>query len=328
MSDDIRCFMVVDILSGDVFLEYKVEETDRREFSQEAQAKVTAMTKQQSVTEQTQMGMIFAKTDDELAYLIFVAPDYPERVAKQLVDKHALAVKLMASDGTFDSKAGTGQSGGAKKAYAAVCKTLAAEYEGGGDKVTQVIEQAKGEMEDYIRCFMVAKYPSCIVYLDYKTDNSDNSDNSEYNGWVERHLPHHSHHQNNTIFNTDTNLGKLFAKVFNGSVYIVFVGKTADYAGTQIRDILDKYTGEIGKISTIIMDKPDEARTENELICKTLSSEYTKLAKQIEAEMSQKASEKAAAEKEKVDTEKIEKRKFLKRVIDFFDYYDSKNPLK
>ena len=30
---------------------------------------------------------------------MFVAPDYPERVAKQLVDKHARAVESMASDG-------------------------------------------------------------------------------------------------------------------------------------------------------------------------------------------------------------------------------------
>ena len=71
------------------------------QFAQEASAKVTAMAKQQQlVTEQTRMGMVFAETDDELAYLIFVAPDYPERVAKQLVDKHARAVESMASDGT------------------------------------------------------------------------------------------------------------------------------------------------------------------------------------------------------------------------------------
>lgn len=140
-DDDIRCYMVVDLKSGDVCLDYKTEKTDRRNFAQEASAKVTAMAKQQQiVTELTRIGMIFAETDDELAYLIFVAPDYPERVAKQLVDKHARAVESMASDGTFDSGAGAGQSNDAKKAYAAVCKTLVREYEG-GDKVSQVMRE-------------------------------------------------------------------------------------------------------------------------------------------------------------------------------------------
>ena len=70
------------------------------QFAQEAGTKVTGMAKQQQlVTEQTRMGMLFAETDDEMAYLVFVAPDYPERVAKQLVDKHARAVESMASDG-------------------------------------------------------------------------------------------------------------------------------------------------------------------------------------------------------------------------------------
>ena len=32
-------------------------------------------------------------------YIVFVAPDYPERVAKQMVDKHARAVESMAADG-------------------------------------------------------------------------------------------------------------------------------------------------------------------------------------------------------------------------------------
>ena len=153
MSDGIRCFVVVDLQSGDVCLDYKTEKTDRRNFAQEASAKVTAMAKKQKlVTEQTRMGMIFAETDDELAYLIFVAPDYPERVAKQLVDKHARAVESMAEDETFVSTAGAGQSGGAKKAYAAVCKTLATEYEG-GDKVSQVmreVDKVKGVMSENI----------------------------------------------------------------------------------------------------------------------------------------------------------------------------------
>jgi hypothetical protein len=76
------------------------EKTDRRNFAQEATVKVQGMAKQQQlVTDQTRMGMIFAETDDDLAYLVFVAPDYPERVAKQLVDKHARAVESMAGDG-------------------------------------------------------------------------------------------------------------------------------------------------------------------------------------------------------------------------------------
>jgi len=54
--------------------------------------------------------------------------------------------------GTFDSGAGASQSAGAKKAYAAVCKTLATEYEG-GDKVSQVmreVDQVKGVMSENI----------------------------------------------------------------------------------------------------------------------------------------------------------------------------------
>ena len=60
---------------------------------------MTSMAKASTTSDQTRMGMMFAETDDELAYLVFVAPDYPERVAKQLVDKHARAVESMASDG-------------------------------------------------------------------------------------------------------------------------------------------------------------------------------------------------------------------------------------
>lgn len=33
MSDDIRCFMVVDLASGDVLLDYKTEKSDRRNVS-------------------------------------------------------------------------------------------------------------------------------------------------------------------------------------------------------------------------------------------------------------------------------------------------------
>jgi len=69
------------------------------QFAQEASAKVGSMAKNATASDQTRMGMLFAETDDELAYLVFVAPDYPERVAKQLVDKHARAVESMASDG-------------------------------------------------------------------------------------------------------------------------------------------------------------------------------------------------------------------------------------
>lgn len=36
MSDDIRCFMVVDLNSGDACLEYKTEKTDRRNVSSPA----------------------------------------------------------------------------------------------------------------------------------------------------------------------------------------------------------------------------------------------------------------------------------------------------
>ena len=75
------------------------DETDRRNFVQEASVKVRGMAKQHLITDQTRAGTIFAETDDELAYLVFVAPDYPERVAKQLVDKHARAVESMAGDG-------------------------------------------------------------------------------------------------------------------------------------------------------------------------------------------------------------------------------------
>ena len=147
MSDDIRCFIVVSLVDqgilkqGDIPLEYKTEETDRRNFAEVAAEKVTDMAKQQELVKaQTGMGVIFGETDDQLAYLIFVAPEYPEPAAKQLAEKHARAVKSMAADNTFDSEAGAKQSAGANKAYAAVCKTLATEYEG-GDKVSKVMRE-------------------------------------------------------------------------------------------------------------------------------------------------------------------------------------------
>ena len=81
-----------------------------------------------------------------------MAPDYPEPVAKQMADKHAGSVESMASDYTFQSAKGKEQSAGAKKVYAAVCKTLATEYEG-GDKVSKVmmeVAQVKGVMSENI----------------------------------------------------------------------------------------------------------------------------------------------------------------------------------
>merc|ERR1712166_1324091 len=80
---------------------------------------------------------------------------YPERVAKQIVDKHARAVESMASDGTFNSHVPE-QSTSAKKGYAAVCKTLAADFEG-GDKVAQVmaeVDNVKGVMSENINSAM------------------------------------------------------------------------------------------------------------------------------------------------------------------------------
>ena len=134
------------------------EKAARRDFEQEAAilGKVQGMAKKQQalVMDLTdQRGMAFAETDDELAYLVFVAPGYPEQVAKDVVDRHARAIESMAGDGarrlplrprrdsrahrslwglrprtgTFTATAGAEQSGAAKKAYAAVCKTLASE---------------------------------------------------------------------------------------------------------------------------------------------------------------------------------------------------------
>lgn len=69
------------------------------QFAQEAATKVTGMAKNSQHSDQTRMGMVFAETNDDVACLVFVAPDYPERVAKQLVDKHARAVESMTKDG-------------------------------------------------------------------------------------------------------------------------------------------------------------------------------------------------------------------------------------
>ena len=80
--------------------------TDRRNFAQEASVKARGMAKQHLITDQTRAGTIFAETDDELAYLVFVAPDYPQRFADELVDKHARMVESMAGDGTYHSPLG------------------------------------------------------------------------------------------------------------------------------------------------------------------------------------------------------------------------------
>jgi hypothetical protein len=160
MSDDIRCFIVANLAPAEgedaILLDYKTEKTDRRNFTKEATEKVTAMTQNnESVLEQTKMGMIFGKTDEDLAYLIFVAPDYPESVAKHMVDKYARAVKSMTDDYMSEDGA-TINWGAAKKAYAAVCRTLATEYDrydmyGKLKKTAQVVpeladiyEKAKG----------------------------------------------------------------------------------------------------------------------------------------------------------------------------------------
>ena len=84
--------------------------------------------------------MVFAETDDFLAYIVIVAPAYPERVAKQLVDKHARGVESLASDGTFVATQGSNQNANAKKAYSSLCQKLASEFEG-GDKVSQVMRE-------------------------------------------------------------------------------------------------------------------------------------------------------------------------------------------
>ena len=45
--------------------------------------KARGMAKQHLITDNTRAGTIFAETDDELAYLVFVAPDYLERFADE-----------------------------------------------------------------------------------------------------------------------------------------------------------------------------------------------------------------------------------------------------
>lgn len=156
-SDAIRCFMVVDLEAGQPLLEFKYNAGDRRNFQGEAMQKATGFGKQQQlITEQARTGMIFAETDDEMAYMVFVAPDYPERVAKTIVDRHARGVESMRSDGTFAPELGSKQSGGAKKAYKGLCEQLANEFEG-GDKVTSVmreVDKVKGVMNENINSAM------------------------------------------------------------------------------------------------------------------------------------------------------------------------------
>eukprot|EP01051_Picozoa_sp_SAG22_P008692 SAG22_NODE_680_length_7934_cov_5.365539_6_plen_327_part_00 len=152
-SDTIRCFMVVDLEQGQPLLEYKCASSDRRNFAGEAGQKATGFGKQQQlITEQARTGMIFAETDDDRAYICFVAPDYPERVAKTIVDRHARGVEAMQEDGTFAPQEGTKQSAGCKKAYKSLCEQLATEFEG-GDKVGSVmreVDKVKGVMNDNI----------------------------------------------------------------------------------------------------------------------------------------------------------------------------------
>ena len=157
MSDNIRCFMVINHESGDVLLEYKTETTDRRNYGNEASQKLSQMKADETnfVPEQTRMGMLFVEIgeiDEEhekLAYLIFVAPDYSESAAKQLLNKHARAVESMAKDGTFDPAQGVTQTDGAKKAYRAVCKTLASEYES-IDEVARLVREKPQEKHEII----------------------------------------------------------------------------------------------------------------------------------------------------------------------------------
>jgi len=155
-ADDVRCFIVANPETGSIYFEYKVEKSDRRNFADGVQAVLKNMSAQQTlIVNQTRMGMVYAETDENLAYIVFVSPSYPERVAKQIVDKHARAVESMASDGTFNSHVPE-QSTSAKKGYAAVCKTLAADFEG-GDKVAQVmaeVDNVKGVMSENINSAM------------------------------------------------------------------------------------------------------------------------------------------------------------------------------
>jgi len=144
---------------GDILLEYKTEKTDDRDFDLAMRPFIGSAKKAwrgegrvQVDPDVSRFGMIYGETNGTLAYLVFVSPDYPGPVAEQLADKHAGSVESMASDGTFQSAKGTEQSAYAKKVYAAVCKTLATEYEG-GDKVSKVmmeVAQVKGVMSENI----------------------------------------------------------------------------------------------------------------------------------------------------------------------------------
>lgn len=153
MGDEVRCFMVVALVGGEVLLESKPQKDDRRDFGLVAKEKLESFSpNQQLITLQSRSGMVFAETDDFLAYIVVVAPTYPERVAKQLVDKHARGVESLASDGTFVATQGSNQNANAKKAYSSLCQKLASEFEG-GDKVSQVmreVDQVKGVMSENI----------------------------------------------------------------------------------------------------------------------------------------------------------------------------------
>ena len=69
------------------------------QFAGQAAQNVTSMATHSTARQQTLVGMMFAETDDELAYLVFVSSDYPERAAKQLAAEHARAVKSMTLHG-------------------------------------------------------------------------------------------------------------------------------------------------------------------------------------------------------------------------------------
>ena len=129
MSHNIRCFMVADLETANILLNHKVVKYDRRIYANEAPTKVGEMRQNQEELEgmSTRVGEIFAKTDEKLAYLVFVDPNYPENLAKELAGKHMEGVQSMIKDETF--KPDTPPENAYLKAHAAVCKGLTAEYE-------------------------------------------------------------------------------------------------------------------------------------------------------------------------------------------------------